>query len=225
MKLILISDTHSFHRKFTTPPGDVLIHAGDIMNSGENSHDITDFNEWLADQPQRFKLVIAGNHDRLFERHRSTRNLITNAVYLENSGIEINGVKFWGSPAQPEFMGWAFNYKRGEEIDQVWRQIPEDTNVLITHGPPAGYRDWVKSGHESLGCRNLLTHVKRIKPKVHVFGHIHGGYGEDHDGSTHFVNASLLNEAYKPTNEPVVVELDIPGVSHLGIPLDQKLSG
>lgn len=207
MKLVLISDTHACHRKFTTPPGDVLIHAGDIMNSGYDGDEIRDFNRWLADQPQTSKLVIAGNHDWLFENHRSTRNLITNATYLENSGVTINGVKFWGSPARPEFCDWSFNYKRGEEIDKIWSMIPDDTDVLITHGPPAGHRDWVKSGHESLGCANLLGHVKRIKPKLHVFGHIHGGYGEDYDGNTHFVNASLLNEAYKPTNKAIVVEL------------------
>jgi len=221
MRLVLISDTHAKHRQFKIPDGDVLIHAGDIMNSGYDSSEIRDFNNWIGDLPHTHKLVIAGNHDRLFEAHRSTRNLLTNATYLENSGVEIEGVKFWGSPAQPEFCNWAFNYKRGEEIDRIWKMIPDDTNVLITHGPPAGHRDWISEGSESLGCRNLLTHVKRIKPKIHVFGHLHGGHGEDHDGSTHYVNASLLNEAYWPTNEPIVFELDTPKVSHYGLLLDQ----
>jgi len=223
MKICLTSDSHGRHRRFDTPPADVLIFAGDIMTSGWDVEEIRDFNLWLADQPQTDKLVIAGNHDWLFARHNSTKNLITNAIYLENSGVEIGGLKFWGSPAQPEFCNWAFNYKRGEEIDQIWKQIPEDTDVLITHGPPAGYRDWAKEGYESLGCRNLLTHVKRIKPSLHVFGHIHGGYGEDHDGNTHYVNASLLNEAYQPVNKPIVVEvLPKPRVGPYGTLLDQK---
>ena len=221
MRLVLMSDTHSKHRLFYPPDGDILIHAGDIMNSGADIRDIVDFNEWLRILPHKHKIVIAGNHDRLFEKSRKTRDLITNATYLENSGTVINGVKFWGSPAQPEFCDWAFNYRRGEEIDKIWRMIPDDTDVLITHGPPAGIRDWTTPGRESLGCRNLRDAVKRIKPKLHVFGHIHGGYGEDHDGATHFVNASLMNEAYRPTNKPIVVELDVPQASHYGLLLDQ----
>lgn len=225
MRLVLISDTHAKHRKFEIPPGDVLIHAGDIMTTGWDPLEITDFDNWLGELPHKHKIVIAGNHDWLFQKSHRTRNLITNAIYLENSGVEIEGVKFWGSPAQPEFCNWAFNYRRGREIDRIWSMIPDNTDVLITHGPPAGFRDWVKSGHESLGCQNLRSYIKRVRPKINVFGHIHGGYGEDHDGVTHFVNASLLNEAYHPTNKPIVVELDTPRVSHLGIPLDQKLSG
>lgn len=208
MKLVLISDTHGKHRQFDIPDGDVLIHAGDIMSDGWDSFEIRDFNNWLGELPQIRKIVIAGNHDWLFEKHRSTRNLLTNAIYLEDSGTEIDGVKFWGSPVQPEFMNWAFNRKRGEKIKKHWGLIPEGTDVLITHGPPAGFRDWTRPGNESLGCRNLRETVSKIKPKLHVFGHIHGGYGEDHDGGTHFVNASLLNEAYQPTNKPIVVELE-----------------
>lgn len=207
LTLVLISDTHGKHRQFAIPDGDVLIHAGDIMTSGWDSSEIRDFDAWLGKLPHKNKLVIAGNHDWLFEKHRSTRNLLTNVTYLEDSGIEIDGMKFWGSPIQPEFMNWAFNRRRGEEIKKHWDLIPKDTDVLITHGPPAGFRDWAKAGHPSLGCQDLRRAVFDIKPKLHVFGHIHGGYGEDHDGSTHFVNASLLDEAYRPTNEPIVVEL------------------
>ena len=207
MKLVLISDTHNRHRMFSIPDGDVLVFAGDLMTNGRRSEEIRDFNLWLGELPHSKKLVIAGNHDFLFEQHRSTRNLLTNAIYLEDSGVEIDGVKFWGSPFQPEFCNWAFNCKRGEEIEKHWNLIPKDTDVLITHGPPAGIRDWSWHGGESLGCQNLRGAVRRVEPKLHVFGHIHGGYGEDHDGITHFVNASLLNEQYQPVNKPIVVEL------------------
>lgn len=207
-KLVLISDTHSKHRYFDIPDGDILIHAGDIMTGGYDTWEIRDFNEWLGEQPHKHKIVISGNHDWLFERHRSTKNLITNAIYLEDSGVEIDGLKFWGSPYHPEFMDWAFNCKRGEEIKKHWDLIPEGTDVLITHGPPAGFLDWTKPGNASLGCRNLRETVAKIKPRLHVFGHIHGGYGEDNDGSTHFVNASLLDESYRPANKPLVIELD-----------------
>ena len=207
MKLVLISDTHGKHRQFDIPDGDVLIHAGDIMTSGYDPLEIQDFNSWLGELPHQNKIVIAGNHDWLFERSSKTKDLITNAIYLEDSGVKINGLKFWGSPVQPEFCNWAFNRRRGEEIQKHWDKIPQGTDVLITHGPPAGFRDWVKSGHESLGCRNLRDTIKKIKPKLNVFGHIHGGYGADHDGTTYYVNASLLNEAYQPTNKPIVAEI------------------
>jgi Icc-related predicted phosphoesterase len=207
MNLVLISDTHGKHRQFEIPNGDVLIHAGDIMTSGWDGSEVRDFNDWLGELPHPHKIVIAGNHDWLFEKHRSTRNLITNAIYLEDSGTEIKGLRFWGSPVQPEFMNWAFNRRRGEDIQKHWDLIPEGIDVLITHGPPAGFQDWTRRGGESLGCRNLRNTVSKIKPQVHVFGHIHGGYGGDHDGTTYFVNASLLNEAYQVANKPIVVEL------------------
>lgn len=207
MRLILISDTHGRHRNFTTPPGDILIHAGDIMTDGYRSREISDFNTWLGEQPQVKKVVIAGNHDRLFESTTSAQGVLTNAIYLENSEVEIDGLKFWGSPAQPEFYNWAFNYKRGEDIDRIWRMIPDDTDVLITHGPPSGILDTVRPGKEHLGCGNLRAATVRVKPKLHVFGHIHGGYGEFDDGTTHFVNASLLSESYQPVNQPIVVDL------------------
>lgn len=207
MKLVLISDTHGRHRQFSTPPGDVLIHAGDIMTNGYRKEEIVDFNDWLGEQPQAKKVVIAGNHDRLFESTTSAQGVLTNAIYLENSGVTIAGLKFWGSPASPEFCNWAFNYKRGEDIDRIWRMIPDDTDVLITHGPPSGIQDWVKPGRPNLGCGNLRAATLRVKPKLHVFGHIHGGYGEYNDGTTRFVNASLVNEAYMPVNKPIVVEI------------------
>ena len=206
-RIVAISDTHGKHNHFRIPNGDVLIHAGDIMSFGRDSYEVRDFNGWLGDLPHKHKIVIAGNHDWLFETHRKTRDLLTNATYLDDSGIEILGLKLWGSPVQPEFMNWAFNRKRGDDIQKHWDLIPLNIDVLITHGPPAGFRDWTKLGNESLGCRNLRDTVAKIKPRLHIFGHIHGGYGEDNNGVTHFVNASLLNEAYQPTNAPIVIDL------------------
>ena len=128
--------------------------------------------------------------------------------YLENGSCEFGGLKFWGSPVQPEFMDWAFNVKRGPDIKKYWDMIPDDTDVLITHGPPWGLLDQIRPGREveHLGCGELLKAVRRVKPKLHVFGHIHGGYGSFKEGPTQFVNASLLNEAYRPVNAPIVVE-------------------
>jgi Icc-related predicted phosphoesterase len=227
MILVLLSDTHGKHRHFAIPPGDVLIHAGDFMCDHRDPHDITSFISWFGKQPHRHKILVAGNHDGFVQRHpEESRKLFeqsnTPVHYLENSGVELEGVRFWGSPVQPEFNNWFFNVPRGPEIKKYWDKIPQSTDVLITHGPPAGIRDWVKPGQDSLGCWDLLQAVRRVKPKVHVFGHIHGGYGEHESLGTRFYNASLLNEAYQATNEPHVVELDNPAVSHYGILLDQS---
>lgn len=209
MRLVLISDTHGMHRRFTIPEGDVLIHSGDFMCNGNSAADVLDFNAWLGTLPHPRIIVVAGNHDRMFEEDRRlARSFLTNATYLENSGVEIDGVKFWGSPVQPEFCNWAFNVKRGPNIRKYWDMIPDDTDVLITHGPPWGLLDQINPGREveHLGCGELLKAVRRVKPKLHVFGHIHGGYGSFKEGPTQFVNASLLNEAYKPVNAPIVVD-------------------
>jgi Icc-related predicted phosphoesterase len=214
MKIVTISDTHGSHRKVRDlPEGDVLIHAGDFMLSGRVADEIWDFNQWLGLQPHPVKLVIAGNHDILFEQQNSfARSLLTNATYLENSGAEIDGVKFYGSPQQPEFMNWAFNVPRGLPIRRFWDRIPAGTDVLITHGPPMGIRDSVRPGKEHLGCDELLLAVDRVKPRLHVFGHIHGGYGEAQSPfvtGTNFVNCALMTEAYQLVNAPIVKVLEV----------------
>jgi Icc-related predicted phosphoesterase len=214
MRIVNISDTHGSHWKVPKlPDGDVLIHAGDFMLSGHVADEIFNFNHWLGMQPHRYKIVIAGNHDILFERQNSfARSLLTNAIYLENSGVEIEGLKFWGSPQQPEFMNWAFNVPRGLPIRRYWDRIPNDTDVLITHGPPVGIRDKIRRNSEHLGCDELLLAVDRVKPKLHIFGHIHGGYGEGSSPfvpNTEFINCALMNEAYHIANNPIVKDLEV----------------
>lgn len=215
MKIVCISDTHGQHRKFEIPEGDVLVFAGDLMTDGKNWPEIGDFNAWLGTLPHRHKVVITGNHDRLFESNPYfSRGLLTNCTYLENSGCEIDGVKFWGSPYTPTFCGWAFN-STPEELRRHWGLIPNDTDVLITHGPPYGISDVAVGGGEHLGCVDLLKKFLdfRANPKLHVFGHIHGSGGQssflnpNHGVRTRFVNASLVNEAYATVNKPIVVEL------------------
>jgi len=97
--------------------------------------------------------------------------------------VEIEGVRFWGSPWQPWFFDWAFNLERGEEIRAKWELIPDDTEVLITHGPPQGHGDMTSRG-EGAGCADLLARIRQVKPRYHLFGHIHEGYGTSTDGVT-----------------------------------------
>jgi Icc-related predicted phosphoesterase len=193
MKIICISDTHNLHKELKIPDGDVLIHAGDMSCVG-GIDEIKEFNEWLGRLPHQYKILIAGNHDLYLESTHSLANsLITNAIYLNDSGIEIEGLKIWGSPISPNYQDWAFNRERGEEIRKHWEMIPQDTDILITHCPPFGILDFNDKGkHE--GCQDLLEIVQqKIKPRLHVFGHLHDAHGLDKIGETIFVNASIVN--------------------------------
>lgn len=208
-KLVLISDTHQFHSRVTVPDGDILVFAGDMCSTGSFIEAQSALN-WLNKQPYQHVVAIAGNHDFAFERARTRTQLEFGRInYLENSGVEIEGLKFYGSPVTPRFMDWAFNVDRGAAIRKYWDLIPEDTDVLVTHGPPAVFLDQ-SAPHlntEHFGCLDLRDAIARIQPQVHVFGHIHGGYGQDSYGKTRLFNASICDESYRPVNKPWVVEL------------------
>ena len=213
MKLVLISDTHTMHEQVALPQGDILVHAGDFTGRGK-PWEVEEFFGWLKRQSKEFKHVvfIAGNHDMSFE-YKSTwvvdaiKSLPENVHYLEDSEITIDGIKFYGSPWQPEFFNWAFNKRRGQELFDKWEMIPTDVDVLITHGPPMYVLDYTEREMWNVGCLDLYNKVLSIKPKLHVFGHIHEGYGvKEQDGIT-FVNASTSTLRYNPTNKPVCVDL------------------
>lgn len=209
MKIVFISDTHAKHRQLTLPEGDILIHAGDVSERGEPEQ-IDDFLNWISIQDFRHKIFIAGNHDFYFEDVASIQLdfiIPDNVIYLNDSGVTIEGIKIWGSPVQPWFYDWAFNRQRGEEIQQHWDLIPNDTDILITHGPPKGVLDMTKGGIEA-GCENLYDTVMRTTIKVHVFGHIHEGYGMRDLNNKTFINASSVDYHYRITNAPVVFEYD-----------------
>ena len=117
--------------------------------------------------------------------------------------------KFWGSPITPTFLDWFFMAERGEEIRRYWNLIPKDTGVLITHGPPMGILDWVPRtyGEHHIGCLDLFDIVTHIKPKLHIFGHIHYSCGKQKLQDTTFINASCINEEYEVVNKPIVVNI------------------
>ncbi|MCC6461480.1 MAG: metallophosphatase domain-containing protein [Saprospiraceae bacterium] len=212
MKFVFISDTHLKHEQVELPPGDVLVHAGDFSRRG-TPEEAAAFLHWFAQQPFRHKILVAGNHDFIAERDPGLfRALLPEGVlYLENSGIEIEGIRLWGSPITPWFFDWAFNRQRGAEIRRYWEAIPEQTDVLITHGPPYGLLDEVLRDPRPVGCRDLLRRVQEIRPRVHVFGHIHEGYGQRLENGTLFINASLLDVRYQVVNPPVLWEAALPG--------------
>jgi len=214
LRIVCVSDTHNCHEQIDLPDGDILIHAGDFTTSG-TSEQVGSFNRWFSAQPHKHKVLIAGNHDWLFERNNEfARRLIrSNVIYLQDSEVEIEGLRIYGSPWQPRFFDWAFNLDRGDEIARKWRLIPSDIDILVTHGPPNGILDTVprKWGIELTGCEELRKRVEQIaalgRLKLHVFGHIHCGYGSHEEFGVRFVNASTCDEGYDPTQPPIVVEI------------------
>jgi len=209
IRLVCVSDTHGQHRQLKVPPGDIFIHAGDFMLSGSRLEEIVDFDGWLGSLPHPHKIVVAGNHDLLFEAYpEMAQGRLKNATYLENSGAEILGLHFWGSPVQPSFSNWAFNVDRGAAIRRYWARIPKGTDVLITHGPPFGTLDKTDILSPHLGCEELTKAVAKLKLQLHIFGHIHGGYGREMVlKSTQFINCAVLNEKYALANDPVVIDI------------------
>ena len=206
MKCIVISDTHTLHWKLQIPDGDVLVHAGDALNRG-TLEELQDFNYWLNTLPHKHKIVIAGNHDWCFEREQTAekaRAILTAATYLQGSGIEIGGVYFYGSPWQPAFMDWALDLERGKPMNDKWKKF-RITDVLIPHGPPLNILDNTITG-ERVGCLDLWEAVSRVRPKFHVFGHIHESYGQLTESGVQFINACICTERYKPINKPIVFE-------------------
>ena len=199
MRLVLISDTHEQHDEIKIPDGDVLIHAGDATWIGAPKA-VKKFNEWMTSLPHKHKIVIAGNHDLSIESRQCTFK-----YYLEDSGIEIDGIKFWGSPWTPTFGSWAFMEHR-DKIGKYWDLIPHNIDVLITHGPPFGILDRTPR-HQSVGCNKLFNKVVEIRPKIHVFGHIHHSYGTFKTATTTFINASNCNENYEALNPPIEIDL------------------
>lgn len=209
-RIVCLSDTHNCNEQIAVPDGDILIHAGDATNRG-SIPEIIAFNNWFANLPHRYKIFVAGNHDWLFETNNSFARTLLNSkiLYLQDSFVNIEGLKIYGSPWQPRFYDWAFNLMRGAELAEKWKLIPNDTDILITHGPPHGILDevprqlWI----ENTGCEELRKKVEQIRPKAHIFGHIHCGYGQKEEFGVKFINASNCDEEYNPTQPPIVFEI------------------
>ena len=205
MRIVCLSDTHNRHLDIEVPEGDLVVHAGDATARGTQA-EIEAFVTWFDRLPHRHKVVIAGNHDWGFERHPDWRTWFRSATYLENESAWIEGLHLWGSPFQPWFHDWAFQRERGAPMQEVWDQIPNDVDVLITHGPPHKILDLTVSGDHA-GCEALTDTLARVRPKLHIFGHIHEAYGEEHRDGIHFVNACTCSLRYEPTQPPIVVDL------------------
>lgn len=216
-----ISDLHGFYQKLEG--GDLLIIAGDLTASGK-SHQYIEFYKWLQKQEYKKKIVVPGNHDNYFQKCNEfspspfSEEL---ATYLCDSGAEFEGLKIWDSPWTSQFAGInphccaftiPYGYDAEEHLAEKWTLIPNDTDILITHSPSFGNHDWIKNRDGSIGpsvgSLSLWLKCLEIRPKLHVFGHIHEAYGHSqHNNGIRLVNASVVNEIYKPVNKPVRITL------------------
>lgn len=223
IKLVAISDTHNTHKKVIIPECDVLIHCGDYSSKG-HEWEIRDFYKWLNEQPAKHIISIQGNHELGWEKNSAMMTQVAKIecpriILLNDSSIVIDGVKYYGTPVQPYFRDWAYN--RGETPEEAlfygvpyigphFDAIPDDVNVLITHGPPLGILDEVKGRPgQRLGSQKLLEAVKRVKPDLHFFGHIHTGHGEKHEDGTSFYNVSICDEKYYPSQAVRVIDYEL----------------
>ena len=209
-KIACISDLHTHMQHVIVPPCDIVICAGDISYSG-HTKDIKKFLQWFSAIKAQHHVFIAGNHDLIFERDpERAANILAkfpSVIYLENSGVIIDGLKLWGSPWTQKFHDWAFNAD-ADKLQAVWSQIPDDTDILITHSPQYGILDRAQWTNELAGCKQLATAIARVKPKVHIFGHIHEGYGMVERGGVVHVNASICTVRYEPINKPILIDID-----------------
>jgi Icc-related predicted phosphoesterase len=223
MKIIFISDTHTLHhelnedlKSLSSDEETMIIHCGDVTGRG-SEWETKDFLDWFSDLPYKCKIFIAGNHDYYFEPKLSAFPPIypdieqeykdKGVIYLMDKTVEINGLKIYGTPWTPRFNNWAFNMDRGEAINRYWKLIPNDIDILISHGPPFGIMDLTNRGIR-VGCDDLLVKTEQIKPKIHAFGHIHYSNSFRQGEDTLFINAANLGEDYKYQNKPIMVELD-----------------
>ncbi len=208
MQIVCLSDTHNCNERITVPDGDLLIHSGDATSLGSRK-EINAFLAWFSSMPHQYKIFVAGNHDWLYQEDNRLARLLTsnfNIEYLQDSSTVIEGLKIYGSPWQPQFFDWAFNLKRGREMAEKWEMIPADTDILVTHGPPHGILDKTPHG-DFAGCEELRKKVEEIRPQLHIFGHIHHGYGTCEKFGTTFINAATCDEDYEPSNPPIVLNL------------------
>lgn len=201
MRILHISDTHGYHRQLTNlPDADVVVHSGDFTKNGTEK-EVLDFLNWFIPLPYKNKIFVGGNHDEcLFGA--DFEGLPDDTHYLCGSGITFTGILFFGIPM---FMSLFETTANGNRYDEMIKQIPSETDVLITHQPPLGILDSTDTNY--WGDSGLFRKIKSVQPKLHLFGHVHNAYGTSKIGQTLFSNASIVDEKYEIVNAPRLLSL------------------
>ena len=211
MKVTCISDTHGYHKYINIQPTELLLFAGDAMTSGYSLSELKHFLDWFSLQPAAHRVMIAGNHCRWIENNPTEfRKLIKDypeIIYLEDEFTIINGYKIYGTPHSKIFYHWAFN-RTEEELEKLFSNIPTDVDILLSHAPQYGVLDELVDG-ERVGEKTLTREILKLKNlKLHVFGHIHNGFGMIKPHGKHIsINAAQVDERYDLVNFPITLEL------------------
>ena len=216
MKLAIISDVHGRWSKLDIPEVDILISCGDYSFTGEK-HMVKDFHAWMNKQETGYFISVQGNHEKWVQKNFSEAKEIAEKAcpgvhFIDHGAVEIEGLKIFGSAWTPWFHDWAWNAYRGPEIKRYWDMIPDNTQVLATHGPPAGILDVVHyadgTPKERVGCQDLMNRIGELPDlKLHCFGHIHSSHGEQYFNGVKYVNASICDESYYPSNPVTIIEI------------------
>ena len=228
MKIAAASDVHGLWCGLDYPEADLLVFAGDIFgyydrdqrrNAQDQLEELNQFNLFLETVKDKYKHVIcvAGNHDFVFKYHLGkAKNTLTNAIYLQDEAFTYAGYRIWGTPWQPYFGGWAFNFpdhydnffRARAHARQKWDEIPDDTNILISHTPARGTLDETARG-QNVGCEWLATRLEQLSELfVHVFGHIHAGYGNQMINGLLSANVAICYSHNQIKNPITLIEID-----------------
>ena len=215
LRFVCMSDTHNKIAEINIPHGDALIHCGDAVNHYTSSRDIVRFNQFVGQLPHKYKLFVSGNHCTCLNPKRpdQSQQLLNNMIYLQDQLVDIEGVRIYGSPWRPKrgcvYRAEAFGYDPKRIRKDKWSNIPEDIDFLLTHGPPHSVRDYNSSKRKPFGCPGLLDEiVTRVRPRVHLFGHIHACYGASLYKSED--NPTLEGDKFQPdANDILFVNLAI----------------
>jgi predicted phosphohydrolase len=210
VRIVAVSDTHTFEDDLgTLPDGDVFVHAGDMLRQG-TLEELASVAAWIRSLPHRHKVIVAGNHDGCFQHDRAAAIALLGdgVTYLEDGGVVIEDLRFYGSPWQPEYNDWAFNLPRGAALAAKWALIPNGVDVLITHAPPEGIGDRSGVGGRH-GDRDLLEAVLRVRPRVHLFGHIHEDGGVVMRDGVTFANVTTWESERAATVIDVAEDVEV----------------
>lgn len=219
MRLVCISDTHNYHAKLQIPDGDILIHAGDFSNHGKPK-EVASFCNWFAQQPHKYKIAVTGNHDLSLDCSHINANLACQSIvrdymmedkfaFFTHNALAIEGVQFFFSSFTPTYGNWAFMLT-DDALALKWAQIPAETQVLVTHGPPKGILDSYEMDGVTVQCgsASLLQRVQLLNNlKLHVFGHIHESHGKLMQNGVQFANVAICDRENVFVNNATVIDL------------------